>query len=226
MSAAPRRFSTARPRGLKISPPRRRRFLYVWFKNSLVWFIMYAHVSGSTSGSASDSYFEPDVEPEAESGSYHLYLTPEFSTENRHLSTVYAQSFPQVNLSPEAQKNAPISRHASLLNYGPLDRIRTCDHRNRNPVLYPAELRAVIYPYIIPHLPPFVNPQSRFFLIFVKIPQLIKAESDYLPQSYILRKNSKTLLTNRFRCGIILTLLRDNANQIRERSRVAKGDRL
>lgn len=28
--------------------------------------------------------------------------------------------------------------------FGPFDRIRTCDHRNRNPVLYPAELRTVI----------------------------------------------------------------------------------
>ena len=124
---------------------------------------------------------------------------------------------------PKAQKSAPISRHASCKFIGPLDRIRTCDHRNRNPVLYPAELRAVIYPYIIPHLPPFVNPPSRFFLIFVKTIQLIKAASNHLPQSYISRKNSKTLLTNRFRCGIILTLLRDNANQIRRRSRVAKG---
>ena len=130
------------------------------------------------------------------------------------------------HLSESTKKRADLSARFPVKFIGPLDRIRTCDHRNRNPVLYPAELRAVIYPYIIPHLPPFVNPPSRFFLIFVKTIQLIKAVSNHLPQSYISRKNSKTLLTNRFRCGIILTLLRDNANQIRERSRVAKGDRL
>ncbi len=44
--------------------------------------------------------------------------------------------------------------------FGPLDRIRTCDHRNRNPVLYPAELRAEIskYQYIIPLKTEIVNP--------------------------------------------------------------------
>ena len=39
-----------------------------------------------------------------------------------------------------------------LFPFGPPDRIRTYGTRNRNPVLYPAELRAVIYPMSIAQL--------------------------------------------------------------------------
>ena len=35
-----------------------------------------------------------------------------------------------------------------LLFFGAPDRIRTCDTRLRKPVLYPAELRALIYPVL------------------------------------------------------------------------------
>ena len=36
--------------------------------------------------------------------------------------------------------------------FGLPDRIRTCDHRNRNPVLYPAELRAEIDISVLYHI--------------------------------------------------------------------------
>ena len=53
---------------------------------------------------------------------------------------------------------------------GPPDRIRTYDTRNRNPVLYPAELRADFHflplDYII--LSPFCKHQYNIFIIYLK----------------------------------------------------------
>ena len=61
-----------------------------------------------------------------------------------------------------AKKKLPIPEKFITQN-GRSDRIRTYDTRNRNPVLYPAELRADIYYMSIAQLWQNVNRRALFF---------------------------------------------------------------